>query len=162
MPKCPSCGDEHRQRKKDCCPGCGMPVKILRIGNGKKRAIWVTEDASTKELVSLLEKKIRFQLPDFTFGDWQDKDYIRQLSCAKRLLEKCGGNQTLAVQVIETYHLGLPGIYPPRNMYDVLGKKFQYVLYKSKQLLKKEEQRDYASQLQLELQDDDLEVQFAI
>lgn len=158
MPICPHCNGESPQRKKGKCPRCEGQVEIYHL---KKKTIWVAEKPSTKKLVSVLEKHIQREVKDFIFGTWQNKDYIAQLAMAKILLERCGGDQELAEQIIHAYFLGLPGIWPPRNMAGVIGKKFAYIFWRTKQQVEKERQKEYTTQLQIE-QLEELEITYAI
>lgn len=157
MPKCPECGGSYRQRSGGTCPGCSAEVFLYRE---KGKTIWVTEAPSTKKLVKKLERHLRGELPAFTFGNWKDDSYRRELAMAKALLEKCDNSQELAEKVVDTYFAD-ERLYPPKSMAGVIGKQLPYALAKAKKMMKIAEIKEKAAKERAR-QGADLDVRYSL
>lgn len=164
MPECPWCNGVAKKRKNGRCPGCGNPVEIYHLGRGSNATtVWVAEKPSTKELVDLLEARIACGNPGFTFGSWEDQGYIAQLAAAKTLLDRCGGDQEIAKATIEFYFSGTPGVWPPQNMFGVIGGKFSYAVAWARNRARDERQRREAEDRRFAVAEQrQLDVQYAI
>jgi hypothetical protein len=101
IPRCPLCGIEVSRRKRGRCPHCATPIWPYMKGRGKnKQKVWVMEKAGCLPLVKLFRGYFRTLrgLPEFDFVDIKP-----QLGAAKTLLDRCGGNQSMAELVIAAF-----------------------------------------------------------
>ena len=152
--KCPWCSLEASRRKKGCCPNCGREVFIYKTRT--KQTIWVAAKPSTVALVQRLETHVQKTLPEFSLSD----NYVAQLACAKTLLEKCNVEQRLAELVIDSYFLGINGLYKAYNMFGVIGKRLPHALAVAKKMYRKEQ--DQQTQQQERAKVDKLDVYYAL
>jgi len=138
MPRCPHCGQESGRRKAGACPKCGGMVHLVR---DKNVTHWVAEKTSAMALVDKLEEYIirRPGLRHFTFGPAGSKPRMAQAGAATTLLRRCEWDQGLAEEVISTYCDGSQKLYPPRNMFGVIGKQFDMALAIAKHTIEEED-----------------------
>lgn len=118
MPECPNCHTWGNRRSKGCCPKCGAYVYPYRHGRGKRaETIWVLDDPNCRTLVDALRDHIRLfkGVPDFEFAERRP-----ELGMAKTLLDKCGGDQQLALLVIEQYFTRREIWVKPMSMTQIL------------------------------------------
>lgn len=160
MPTCPSCGGDYNRRKRGRCPGCNAKVEIYRTRDGETH--WVTNAPSTKALVARLEQHIKRTYPYFSFGNFSDKSYMRELAIAKSLLNKCELRQDLAELVIDIYFLGF-NLVPPKSMAGVIGKQFRLALAIARQRIEHQETMDRAAERRAEsVEENGITVQYSL
>jgi hypothetical protein len=149
---CPWCDTDQRRRRGGKCPGCGEEVEIYRE-NGK--SYWVAEKPSTRELVMMLEEKVRVRenLSWFCFGGYEDAAYRRELHLAKLLIKRCGMSQELARLVIECY-FSTKGLYPPKSMAGIVGKQFSYALAHAKRRMDEKHKKQRAQERRIDTIDE--------
>jgi hypothetical protein len=104
------------------CPSCGHLIYTYTIGRGKNRTVvWVVDEPSVRALLARLEEKIR-TLPDLSEFKFEG-DVMPELGMAKTLLSKCGGNQELALLVIDQFFKRREIWIKPRSFAQVLWNK---------------------------------------
>ena len=160
--QCPWCGQEADRRKKGCCPNCGKEVHIYKIGRGKKKTtVWVANKPSITNIVKRLEKHILSELPEFSFGGYQDKSYLEQLAYAKVLLQKCNLDQRVAERVVDLHFKGIPGLYKKYSLVALLGNTFPRALAIARKEIDAEDEEAKLQQERLN-QIEALDVQYAL
>lgn len=105
--ECRICGLIVNRRKRVVgrvgeCPHCGALLYPFYTGRGKsRRTIWVTSSGKCKEVVDLVQEKIReaYELPKFEFECVE-----MELNFAKVLMDKCGGEYDVAAIVVEAFY----------------------------------------------------------
>jgi hypothetical protein len=89
------------------------------MGRGKNRTVvWVVDEPGVRALLARLEERI-CTLPGLS--EFKFVDPMPELGMAKTLLDKCGGNQELALLVIEQYFKGSQHIWvKPKSFAQIL------------------------------------------
>ena len=149
MPLCPHCNRDANRRKKGNCPFCGEQVFTLRLKN--KTTIWLAAKTSAAELLTRAEEHIErvHRLPDFSFGEPGESQWLAQAGAASTLLARCQYDQKLALTVIDAYFQGDRRLIPPKTMFGVIGKQFPVALSIARHRMQRKEKEEAAEDMRL-------------